>query len=144
MKELNNLVDMRAMDEIDKDTYIQKKIEFQQQIGTLQTEISLMSPTIVEEQKTNLRDRLDVLKQALERYVDFSEDKDIPDHIIQAFIEKIIVSKDGFDWYLRSAPEIAISCNVEGRKGNATVPFSENTPFTSLHHRLQSKKASNC
>ena len=142
MKGLDNLINMRAMGEIDKDTYIQKKIEFQQKIGNLQTEITLLSPTIVEEQKTNLRDRLDELKQALKKYVDFSEDKDIPDHIIQAFVEKIVVSKDGFDWYLRYAPETAVSCNVEGRKGNATVSFSENTPFTSLHHRLPSR--ANC
>ncbi len=143
MKGLNNLVDMRAMGEIDKDTYIQKKIEFQQQIDTLQTEISLMSPTIVEEQKTNLRDRLDELKQALERYADFSEDKDIPDHIIQAFVEKIVVSKDGFDWYMRYSPENAISCDVEGRKGKANVTFAPKTPFTSSQHRLLSKNLSN-
>ncbi len=32
----------------------------------------------------------------------------------EAFVEKIVVSKDGFDWYLRCKPETH-KCNIKGR-----------------------------
>ena len=105
-------------------------------LWALQAELEKLAPVKVTKQtKDNLTERLKMLGDAMAKYVDFSTENDIPDNIVDAFVEKVVVSKDGFDWYLRYAPETALSCKVEGRKGNATVSFSPDTPFTSSLRR---------
>lgn len=92
-----------------------------------------------EETNDNTAERLYVLKKALLSYAVFDTEKDVPDNIVDAFVEKVVVSKDGFDWYLRYSPEKAITCSVEGRKNNAVVSYTQNSPFTSPLHRLLSR-----
>ena len=74
----------------------------------------------------------------MEQYVDFSVEGNIPDGIVDAFVQKIVVSKDGFDWYLRCDPERAERYMVTGRKGTAQVSAlsAQNSYITSLQHRL--------
>ena len=143
---IDNLVEMRADGEISKEMYFSKKEETEKEIKTLQEELESLAPiSVVEEApKENVVARLSTLKKALQNYADFDTEDDVPDNIVDAFVEKVVVSKDGFDWYLRHSPESPVSCSVEGRKGKANISFAPNTPFTSSQHRLLSKKASNC
>lgn len=82
----------------------------------------------------------------MQNYVDFDSDDYIPDGIVDAFVNKIVASKDGFDWYLRCDSEKAQRYNVTGRRGAAQVasPVFENPPFTTMRRRQRSKKANNC
>ena len=60
---------------------------------------------------------------ALEQYTNW-DDKDIPESVIEAFVVKIVASKDGFDWYLRfnGNPDDPLHCTVGGkRKSTATI-----------------------
>lgn len=59
---------------------------------------------------------------ALEQYTNFDDDGDIPDNVVEAFVEKIVVSKDGFDWYLRfdGDPNDPIHLKTEGKRKNKT------------------------
>ena len=41
------------------------------------------------------------LRVELESYTNFENETVIPDSILEAFIERIVVYKDSFDWYLR-------------------------------------------
>lgn len=138
---INNLIEMRADGEISKEIYFAKKEEAEKEIRLLQAELEALTPVSVvnDTQTENIVARLGTLKNALLNYVDFTTEDDVPDKIVDAFVEKVVVSKDGFDWYLRYLPETAISCSVEGRKGNANVSFAPNTPFTSSQHRLLSR-----
>ena len=142
---IDNLVEMRADGEISKEMYFSKKEETEKEIKTLQEELEGLAPiSVVEETpKENVVARLSTLKKALQNYADFDTEDDVPDNIVDAFVEKVVVSKDGFDWYLRHSPESPVSCSVEGRKGKANISFAPNTPFTSSQHRLQSKNLSN-
>ena len=122
--------------------YIAKKEEAEKEIKQLETEINALSTasTTTETPTENIAERLSVLQDAMVKYADFNTENDVPDNIIDAFVKKVVVSKDGFDWYLRYAPENALYCNVEGRKGKANVSFASNTPFTSPQHRMQLRK----
>ena len=65
-----------------------------------------------------------VLRYALEQYTNFDNDGDIPESVIEAFVEKIEVSKDCFKWHLRGdfGGDAPIPMNVEGnRKKGATI-----------------------
>ena len=41
------------------------------------------------------------LRVEMESYTNFENETVIPDSILEAFIERIVVYKDSFDWYLR-------------------------------------------
>ena len=132
-------MDMRADGELTKVMYLTKVEKTESEIKALESKLEELTSgnTNVEMPLENVTERLSVLKDALNNYAVFDTENDVPDKIVDAFVEKVVVSKDSFDWYLRYAPETAVSCNVEGRKGKANVAFAPNTPFTSSQHRLQ-------
>ena len=68
--------------------------------------------------------KITVLRYALEQYTNFDTDGDIPESVIEAFVEKIEVSKDCFRWHLRGdfGGDSPIPMNVDGnRKKGATI-----------------------
>ena len=138
-KRVEGLILMRADGEISKEMYLTQKEQAESEIKALEDKLeNLVSndTPIVEKSSESIAERLTVLKNALNTYAVFDTENDVPDRIVDAFVEKVVVSKDSFDWYLRYAPETAVNCNVEGRKGKANVAFAPNTPFTSSQHRL--------
>ena len=92
---------MREDGDIDKQTFRSKKQELESKISVLSEEILKLSETSPETVQENLSARFDALKEKLETYVDFSAPV-IPEHIVEAFIEKILVTKEEFCWYLRT------------------------------------------
>lgn len=61
-------------------------------------------------------ERIKMLEYALEQLVDFKNCDDIPESVVDAFVDRIIVSEDSYDWYLRLNPELAYQCKVEGKR----------------------------
>ena len=141
---IEGFMDMRADGELTKVMYLTKVEKTESEIKALESKLEELTSgnTNVEMPLENVTERLSVLKDALINYAVFDTENDVPDKIVDAFVEKVVVSKDGFDWYMRYSPENAISCDVEGRKGKANVTFAPNTPFTSSQHRLLSR--ANC
>ena len=50
--------------------------------------------------------KLELLGLLLERYADFSVPSEIPDQVIEAFIQKIVVYPEYTDWYLRICDDV--------------------------------------
>ena len=72
-------------------------------------------------------EKLTVLQYALEQYTNRDEGQDVPESVIEAFVVKIVVSKDGFDWYLRfdGDPDKPLHCQLQGkRKTNTKITVS--------------------
>ena len=46
----------------------------------------------------------------------------MPESVIEAFVTKIVVSKDGFDWYLRfdGDPNDPLHCKIEEKRRTTT------------------------
>lgn len=138
---LKRYVEMRADDEISREQYFEYKAEIETQIDKLKktiTELDVVSEPIEE---IDFDERIKMLEYAMEQLVDFENMDDIPETVIEAFVEKIIVSKDCFDWYLRFNPSIAYTCKVEGkRSGTGTVSasfaFLKDKKLTSKYNNL--------
>ena len=120
-KRLNKLISMRADNEITKEQFMNMKSEVDMQIASLQGQICELSPTEKVTESSDVPDyneRITLLRCALERYTNFDSDEDIPEAVIEAFVEKIVVNENSFDWYLHFSgdDETPKTCNVEGDK----------------------------
>lgn len=116
---LNNLISMRADGEIDKEQFRSMKADIDAQMLSLQEQIEKLSPTEQEvEDVPDYPERITVLRYVLERYMNFDSDEDIPEPVIEAFVEKIVVRENSFDWYLLFAGDdnSPKRCNVTGSK----------------------------
>lgn len=107
-----NLIEMRADGDIDKDLFRERKREVDSRIEILTTKIKSLSP---DETKLSPQDytlKLQELRERLKKYTGF-EYSVIPESIIEAFVQKIWVSKDEFRWYLRSGNNSSDEFNTE-------------------------------
>lgn len=126
-KRLDNLVEMRADGDISRELFKTKKADIEKQIAELTTQIDQLSPKQKDtpEEDVSYEQKLTVLRYALEQYVDFDSEENIPESVIDAFVIKIIVKKDGFEWYLRFSPENdPLKCTITGSKRKGDTPPS--------------------
>ena len=151
-KRLEGYMNMRADGEISKEKFseIQKKLECE--ITTLTIQVIELTPIECDDEpEEDISEKLKMIEYALEQYTLFDDNGDIPDGVIEAFVEKIVVSDKGFDWYLYINPDIPYSYNVKGkRSGTAEVVSAslcsgqkENTHVCHIQDRLQSLQRSN-
>lgn len=115
---LDNLIEMRADGEITKDMFAKKKAEIENQIAQLQTEINNLQPNQqYETEDVSHDDKIKVLKYYLEQAVTPNDTDDLSEEIIKAFITKIVVHENSYDWYLRFTPdEPPKQIKIEGSK----------------------------
>lgn len=140
-KRLKRYVEMRADDEISREQYFTYKAEIEPQIEALKTTISELEAVSEPEEEIDFDERIKMLEYAMEQLVDFENIEDIPETIIDAFVEKIVASEDSFDWYLRFNPSIAYSCKVEGKRSGtakvtASFAFLDNKKIVSKYDNL--------
>ena len=101
MNKRTNLIKMRAEGDIDKEMFRSKKQEIEDRVAKLTEEIKGLQP---EKEQINNEDysvKLLELRERLKEYTGFDYSV-IPESIVEAFIERIWVSKDEFRWYLRT------------------------------------------
>lgn len=101
MNKRTNLIEMRAEGDIDKEMFRSKKQEIEDRVAKLTEEIKGLQS---EKEQTSNEDysvKLLELRERLKEYTGFDYSV-IPESIVEAFIERIWVSKDEFRWYLRT------------------------------------------
>jgi len=96
-----NLIEMRAEGDIDKELFRERKQEIETRIAKLTEEIKTLKPDETKQSPQDYMQKLQELRGRLKEYTGFDYSV-IPESVVEAFIEKIWVSKDEFRWYLRS------------------------------------------
>ncbi len=129
---LDNYTEMRADGEISREIFQRKTAELEPQIGKLIEEIrQLEAEQNQQPEIVDYREKLTVLRYALEQYTNAGEG-DVPESVIEAFVSKIVVSQDGFDWYMRfdGDPNRPLHCTTEGKRRTTTKISAsrENSP----------------
>ena len=68
------------------------------------------------------KEKLTILQYALSQYSCPKEGEDVPQSVIEAYFSKIVVKKDGFDWYIRinGDPNKPLHCKLEGKRRSTT------------------------
>lgn len=127
---INGYSEMRADGDISRETFLKKKAECEADISNLKKQRSALLPDDFVEDAfdADYKEKLAILKKALEDCKDFDEERIIPDEVIDAFVVKIVAHEDCLDWYLRFKldPEDPVKCHVDGdkRKGGKTPSFA--------------------
>ena len=110
---LDNLIDMRLSEEISKETYQKKRSEIESNIEELQTKIeNCMNAD--EDSAVSLERKVAALKSVMEQDFDF-DTGNIPDSIIDAFVDHIKVYKDKFVWKLNFL-DTDVTCLASGTR----------------------------
>ena len=88
----------------------------------LQKEIEMLSQQVQPKPIANYKEKLTVLQYALERYTHIDEGQNVPESVVEAFVVKIVVHPDSFDWYLRfnDDPDKPLRCTLEGKRKQTT------------------------
>lgn len=130
-KKLSGLIDMRLLGDIPREMFLEKKESLEKQRLELTQRIDeLQEVNIIEDE--DLENKLKVLKYAMER--DFSfDDAAIPEEIIEAFVKKVVVYKDYYEWHLSFFDDKGIKCLVDGnhKKKGPSVVFAPSTTCSS-------------
>lgn len=100
-RKLANLIEMREDGDIDKEYFRERKKEIEAKISRLAQSIKSLEPVPTKDVASEYSGRLSELKKKLEEYTNF-EGLLIPESVVEAFVQKIWVSKDEFRWYLRT------------------------------------------
>ena len=122
-EKLSNLVELRVEGDISKEVYEEKKGAFKKQIEYIDSELlkrDVKNSAIVSNVKTQIQLLTDLLGK---KYDVISGD--IPEDIVETFIDQIVVHDDYFEWRLRTSTE-PVLCKVEGNAKDNTIIFLEN------------------
>ena len=138
-KRLHNLIEMRADGEISRDVFKVKKEEIENRLAAIQKELAELEPVQEVVDEATHEEKITLLKYYLEQSVKPTNDEDIPEDVIRAFVIKIVAHKDGFDWYLRFSPDKPPkTLGIEGKRKDSAKVSSLSLP----QHRLLSR--ANC
>lgn len=139
-EKLSNLVELRVEGDISKEVYEEKEGAFKKQIGYIDSELlkrDVKNSAIVSNVKTQIQLLTDLLGK---KYDVISGD--IPEDIVETFIDQIVVHDDYFEWRLRTSTE-PVLCKVEGNEKDNTIIFLENDSHkvaTQYRQRLLTNK----
>ena len=110
---------------------------FQDRLDVIEAQLNDMESTEEIATEEDGKERLEVLRKVLLDLYHFEDAEYIPEEIIEAYVEYIVVDKDTFYWKFRHFNE-PIGANVQGRKNkfsvesqidNADSTTGENTPL---------------
>ncbi|MGM9875756.1 MAG: recombinase family protein [Bacilli bacterium] len=102
---INKLLDLYLAESLSKEMYIKKKEELDNTIINLNNKLELIESerTIP---KSTLKEKIEDLKQFISYNLSIDIDKPVADELIDAFVEKIIVKNDCFEWKLNCFDDI--------------------------------------
>ncbi len=138
---IDKLLDLRLSEEIDRDDYARKREELDKLIAQAQEKIAQISKYQAVED--SIEARVNAMKEVIEGQKEYDFTR-IPEDIIRAFVDKIVVYEDYLEWHLifDETTQMRLSCT--GQKRNHEVVFLPDTPLNSgPQHRLQSSTESN-
>lgn len=123
-KKIGNLLDLRLSEDISRDEYVDKRAELEKLLAEANKKIDeLENYQAIEE---SIEDRASKIKSIIENKGKY-EFAHIPDEVIDAFVDKIVVHKDFFEWHMFFDNYSMMKVEINGNKRNHDI-ICETTP----------------
>ena len=140
-RKLNTLIEMRSEGEISKELFKTKAEEIEVRENEIKAKLLTLIPASTTPTTEDYSKKLELLGLLLERYADFSVPSEIPEQVIEAFIQKIVVYPEYTDWYLRicddDEPPIKTEISGNIRSGMKAIFNGENEAMLSKEPHRQ-------
>ena len=133
---LDNLLDLRIEGEIDKVKYTERKEKITKELEIHKKQLTNLLDKGIDT-KEDFEKKLEALKQMLDMNMDFDTNR-IPECILDAFVDEIVVYKDRFVWKLNF--DEVITCLAGGTAKRPEAKIIENPYSGEQQHRLLSTK----
>lgn len=117
-RKLDNLMEMRLAEEVSREYFLEKKAELEKILDDIKAKIADIKGT-ADMTEDDLQKQLTVFKYALEQNFQFDK-YNVPETVLDAFVRKIVVHKDHFEWYLTFSEDVT-KCLVKGTGKNTSV-----------------------
>lgn len=108
-KKYDSYIEMRSEGLLTKEEFLLKTDGYQDRFASLQNEINQLTDDLSSGTTESYAEKLDSLKSSLNDYVNTEYEHEVPDAILEAFIERIVVCENTFEWYLRSSAYEALA-----------------------------------
>lgn len=117
-KKIGNLLDLRLSEDISRDEYVAKRAELEKLLAESNKKIDELEN--YQEIEDGIEERAKMIKGIIEdkRKYDFTH---IPDEIVDAFVDKIVVHKDYFEWHLFFDDTTMMKVKIDGNKRNHDI-----------------------
>ena len=123
-KKFDNLIEMRTDGEISKEQFAEKKHKFETEISYIRTELETLE--VDNQESISVVDSIKMLTMYIEELLDYPIEEKVPEYIIDAMVEYILVDDTTFKWKLRYLPESIIT-SITGTKKNHNVSIVDNS-----------------
>ena len=139
LKKLNEkydaYVEMRADGEITRELFREKSEDLIKSMEQMKEEIRALTPVDVVEAVLDYENKITFLRYTLEQMTAVDTEQPIPDSVIEAFIEKVVVFPDRFEWHLRfcSGPD-PFKCKIEGKRESDSRISTDFSVFPPVHN----------
>ena len=117
-KKIGNLLDLRLSEDISRDEYVAKRAELEKLLAESNKKIDELEN--YQEIEDGIEERAKMIKENIEdkRKYDITH---IPDEIVDAFVDKIVVHKDYFEWHLFFDDTTMMKVTIDGNKRNHDI-----------------------
>ena len=121
-QQLDNLLDLCVKEIITQEQFIEKKKELEDKLFHCKNEILRLTET-AESSAKHRQDTLNVIKYGMEHDFQF-EDFNIPEEVIDAFVDTVVVHPDYFEWNLKVLG-MRSEMRVDGDRRKATISLKQ-------------------
>ena len=148
-RKLSNLLEMRLAGDIEPDKYNEKRKELEEKREEFIARLDELNGA-EDISAEDIENRITVLKYVLDQQFNF-ESYLIPEKVIDAFVEDVVVYKDKFEWHLNmfDKRDFNVVCSVHGNKRKAHKVEVDKNPSldkggTGCYRRVTSVKNASC
>ena len=138
---IDKLLELRLAEEINQEDYSRKREE----LNTLNSQAEKRIAEILscQDKENDIEARVRAMKEVIDGEIDYDFTR-IPEGLIEAFVEKIVVHEDYLEWHLKFDGTASLKLSCIGQQRSAkVVSIDETTPNSMQQHRLQSSTESN-
>ena len=111
-KKIDNIIDMRTEGEISKEVFLSKKEQFEDRVKEIEAQLDELN---TDEETQDYSKQIALWKDCLEQMLNYQDADKIPEYVIDAMVDYILVDGTTFKWKFRFMPE-EYDLTVEGNR----------------------------